>query len=192
MALRFFGSLTFTAYSMPLRMLPVFGSLNIGAYLLAYAVAGSTRPGFVPVEIAGMPATGDGTHPAASSSRPPVPPAARDGAHRLSEPAWLRERLARLLAGTGARPTLLVLDLDGFKEINDRQGHAAGDDVLIKTTRAIREILGDDVVIGRLGGDEFAAVLAPASSGEYGLSALITTLEEQLGERRGGERGGPG
>jgi hypothetical protein len=58
MALGFFGSFTFTAYSMPLRMLPVFGSLNIGAYLLVYAVAGATRPGFVPVEIAGMPATG--------------------------------------------------------------------------------------------------------------------------------------
>ena len=56
-----------------------------------------------------------------------------------------------------------VIDLDGFKAVNDIFGHAAGDALLAETGKRLRDVLGKDAVIGRMGGDEFALVL----SGEY-------------------------
>ncbi|MCZ8315115.1 bifunctional diguanylate cyclase/phosphodiesterase [Phreatobacter sp.] len=58
--------------------------------------------------------------------------------------------------------TLLLLDLDLFKEINDTYGHHAGDAVLAEVARRMRFICGPDVAIGRLGGDEFAVLIEGA------------------------------
>ncbi|MBJ7473129.1 MAG: GGDEF domain-containing protein, partial [Solirubrobacteraceae bacterium] len=68
--------------------------------------------------------------------------------------------------GNGAPVALLVIDLNGFKLINDAQGHAAGDEVLAWVGRQIPEFLNDDAAFGRLGGDEFAIFLPGASAGE--------------------------
>ena len=54
---------------------------------------------------------------------------------------------------------LLVLDMDGFKEINDMLGHAVGDLVLKRTARRIRKVVGKENVVARLGGDEFTVIL---------------------------------
>ncbi len=54
---------------------------------------------------------------------------------------------------------LLAFDLDHFKAINDRHGHAAGDAVLGLFARVAREAAGPDAVLARLGGEEFAALL---------------------------------
>ncbi|GAB1693658.1 diguanylate cyclase [Krasilnikovia sp. M28-CT-15] len=73
------------------------------------------------------------------------------------------ERLATELAEaerTGDSAVLLLVDLDGFKEINDRYGHQAGDDLLVWTGRTIDEQLRTHDAVGRVGGDEFAAVLS--------------------------------
>ncbi|MEM6500893.1 MAG: CHASE2 domain-containing protein [Cyanobacteria bacterium P01_C01_bin.89] len=55
--------------------------------------------------------------------------------------------------------SVLFLDLDGFKAVNDRWGHQAGDDVLVETARRLVDILREGDVIGRLAGDEFVVVL---------------------------------
>ncbi len=54
---------------------------------------------------------------------------------------------------------LLVLDMDGFKEINDTMGHQAGDEVLKIVAQRLKEVVRDGDVISRLGGDEFTVIL---------------------------------
>lgn len=63
-------------------------------------------------------------------------------------------------AGTAPLPTaVLMLDIDHFKAINDRHGHAAGDAVLVHLAGLLREHLRDIDVVARIGGEEFAALL---------------------------------
>ena len=52
----------------------------------------------------------------------------------------------------------LLIDIDDFKMVNDNLGHAAGDEVLIRTARRIRESVGPDAVVVRWGGEEFLVV----------------------------------
>jgi diguanylate cyclase len=53
---------------------------------------------------------------------------------------------------------LLLIDLDGFKAINDSLGHAAGDKILQEAANRLREVLPTDDLVGRLAGDEFVAI----------------------------------
>jgi diguanylate cyclase (GGDEF)-like protein len=61
---------------------------------------------------------------------------------------------------------LLLFDLDHFKTINDRFGHAIGDQVLLIFAKAATGTLGADVLFGRIGGEEFAAMLPVGDVGE--------------------------
>ena len=60
---------------------------------------------------------------------------------------------------TNTSISLLLIDLDHFKEINDSYGHPLGDEVLIRSTNYCKEILRDIDLIGRIGGDEFIVLL---------------------------------
>jgi diguanylate cyclase (GGDEF)-like protein len=74
-----------------------------------------------------------------------------------------RERFNSLVDGAlraGDRPAVAFIDLDGFKQINDRFGHAAGDVVLQVAAERIRSVVRDEDVPARLGGDEFAVLLS--------------------------------
>lgn len=67
---------------------------------------------------------------------------------------------ARMLASRQRHPiSLMMLDLDHFKRINDRYGHAAGDEALRVFAGAAQQVLRDPDIMGRLGGEEFAVVL---------------------------------
>ena len=69
------------------------------------------------------------------------------------------------------------IDLDGFKPINDRHGHEAGDDVLRAVARRLQESLRGDDIVARLGGDEFVVVLAHLSDAVVGRDTLQRLLE---------------
>ncbi|NKF23322.1 ammonium transporter [Solimonas marina] len=70
-------------------------------------------------------------------------------------------RAARKLRGTSAQGALLYVDLDDFKLINDRYGHAFGDQLLRHAAKRMTVLVPDGgAVLGRLGGDEFAIVIA--------------------------------
>ena len=64
---------------------------------------------------------------------------------------------ARLEAPAG-QLTLMYVDIDDFKEVNDARGHMCGDNVLRQVGNALRRTVGDKAVVGRIGGDEFAIV----------------------------------
>ncbi len=68
--------------------------------------------------------------------------------------AWLQRRLGR-----GRALTLLFLDLDGFKLVNDSYGHATGDELLRAVAGRLRAVAPQRSVLGRLGGDEFVLAL---------------------------------
>ena len=67
--------------------------------------------------------------------------------------------LEELYPQGGTAGYFLMLDLDWFKEVNDRYGHPAGDQVLREMTRHLRELFGSNGLVGRMGGDEFAVLI---------------------------------
>jgi diguanylate cyclase (GGDEF)-like protein len=85
-----------------------------------------------------------------------------------------RRMLERALGRLGDDDTVIMLDLDHFKAINDKYGHAAGDEVL----RAVGSVLRDNVrgrdVVGRYGGEEFVVVLGPSADADSFLQRLRT------------------
>lgn len=80
-----------------------------------------------------------------------------------------------------APATLILIDVDRFKEINDRFGHATGDDVLRGVAELIRRVMPEGSHAGRLGGDEFAIAmplsLAPAETVAAGIRAAVESLD---------------
>jgi diguanylate cyclase (GGDEF)-like protein len=73
---------------------------------------------------------------------------------------------ARRLLDEGGRPVLLMLDIDRFKQVNDRHGHVSGDRVLVRFARLLRELSPETSVIGRHGGEEFCLLMPQASPDE--------------------------
>ena len=80
------------------------------------------------------------------------------------------ERLLKRHLRVDQPATLMLIDIDRFKEINDRFGHTAGDDVLRRIADLLRKTLRADCHSGRLGGDEFVVAL-PATLAESALAA---------------------
>lgn len=80
---------------------------------------------------------------------------------------------------TGMLATILLIDLDRFKEVNDRLGHSAGDAVLREVAGRLKQECPQAIMVARLGGDEFVALLpgADSLSVRYIASSLIDTIE---------------
>jgi diguanylate cyclase (GGDEF)-like protein len=92
------------------------------------------------------------------------------------------ERLGHELARarrTGEAFATLLIDVDHFKQINDRDGHAAGDDALVGLARTLTRELREIDTVARIGGDEFAVIL-PATS-VAGAHATAERLRERAG-----------
>jgi diguanylate cyclase (GGDEF)-like protein/PAS domain S-box-containing protein len=83
----------------------------------------------------------------------------------------------------GTAVALLCLDLDGFKAVNDRLGHAAGDDVLRQVGRRLLAVSRGSDVVGRRGGDEFAVLLADLDMPDMGRDVAHRGQPEQVADR---------
>lgn len=89
-------------------------------------------------------------------------------------------QLEREVEERGPRPLILILaDVDHFKQVNDRFGHQIGDEVLRQTARILKEIFGENQLIGRVGGEEFAIRLQGQNQTEA--VERIDLLQKRLG-----------
>jgi diguanylate cyclase (GGDEF)-like protein len=100
------------------------------------------------------------------------------------------QRLIRLAAAQRTPFALAVVDLDRFKEVNDRHGHAAGDEVLVRVARLLQKRVSAEDVVARWGGEEFVLGIFGLDR-QGGVQRLTEALELLRGEAfagRGGER----
>ncbi|MFT3758946.1 diguanylate cyclase domain-containing protein [Thauera sp.] len=118
--------------------------------------------------------------------------ALRDGLTGLANRRGFTERLERALGevrDSGGKLSVLYLDNDRFKQVNDRYGHAAGDALLVEVADRIRNCIRDTDLVARLGGDEFTVLLDSVRDvddavlvAEKILAAMAAPLE--IGEAR--------
>lgn len=113
-----------------------------------------------------------------------------DALTRLPNRRCFDARLAAAMAdarASGAPLALLLLDLDGFKAVNDALGHAAGDEVLRTTAERLRGPALAHVSAARLGGDEFAILVTrprDCARLEQLIAAVLGALRQQVGQHR--------
>jgi len=93
------------------------------------------------------------------------------------------DRLQQALAlslRTGRQGALLFIDLDNFKSINDTQGHAVGDLLLIEAAERLQSCIRGGDTTARLGGDEFVALLEDLDENEQAAAAQAETIGEKI------------
>ena len=109
--------------------------------------------------------------------------AMHDSLTGLPNRALLQRRLGEALTAADAhgRPVaVMIMDLDGFKDVNDTLGHQSGDDLLVEVARRMTATAGHDVTVARLGGDEFAVLLPQVRDAATAVRAaerLLVALE---------------
>ena len=110
--------------------------------------------------------------------------ASHDSLTALANRSLFRDRVDKELRQNDDRPaklTILFLDLDGFKEVNDSLGHAMGDVLLIQVAERLRSCVRPVDTVARLGGDEFAVLIADKSSERDGAAVadrLVRALRD--------------
>jgi diguanylate cyclase (GGDEF)-like protein len=107
-----------------------------------------------------------------------------DGLTGLANRALFRDRLALALDHQEI-VTVLLVDLDDFKTVNDSLGHDVGDHLLVSIAAVLRGAVGDHGLPVRVGGDEFAVLLTdPAVSGEAVAQRILEALSVPISEHR--------
>lgn len=105
-----------------------------------------------------------------------------DSLTALANRRWFFAELDRAFQSARAHETGFaagIIDLDGFKPVNDTYGHMTGDRVLVEAARRLKEACGEKVVLARLGGDEFGFIVAD-SPGESTLRRLGLVIRDSI------------
>ena len=109
----------------------------------------------------------------------------------LNRSAFLRRgrELAEHAQRTGGTVVAMMLDIDHFKSVNDRFGHACGDECLREVSTALRSVLSEADMFGRYGGEEFIAVLPGRDGAEArAVGERMRTAVENCEVRHEGQR----
>ena len=83
---------------------------------------------------------------------------------------------------------VIIMDLDGFKSVNDTFGHSVGDQMLVETARRLQKISTSNEIVARLGGDEFAILLTDVANPEHGVRRAKKYLDSLTDSFCVGER----
>ncbi|MCW3028583.1 MAG: diguanylate cyclase protein/HDIG protein [Solirubrobacterales bacterium] len=166
-ALTFFIPVVFAAMSYPLGSVLAVAGLSVASYLMLAVTAGGAGWAYEALFAVMLACTGsmsawqarnhDHQRAALMDVSRADPLTGCLNRRGFEERAVAEISAATRRAGQGA---VLVLDIDHFKPVNDRFGHAAGDELLRWVVETIRETVRPNDAIGRIGGDEFAVLFA--------------------------------
>ncbi len=190
LALVLFVPVVFAAMSYPLVSVVIVGGLSMLSYAaLALTVHGGAPASYEALFMAMLFCTGamsawqarnhDRQHQALLEVSRADPLTGCLNRRGFEERAVAEIAVAARCAEDGA---VMVLDVDHFKDVNDRFGHGAGDELLRWVVATMRDTLRPGDAIGRIGGDEFAVLLAGADPAEA--VATAARLTEELGRRQ--------
>jgi diguanylate cyclase (GGDEF)-like protein len=106
-----------------------------------------------------------------------------DGLTGLANRALFRERLGAALAA-GDPASVLLVDLDDFKTVNDSLGHDIGDRLLVSVAEVLRDVAGPDGLPVRVGGDEFAMLISGGADPAAMAQKILCVLDQPVSEHR--------
>jgi diguanylate cyclase (GGDEF)-like protein len=92
--------------------------------------------------------------------------------------AFFEAELARLEHGRQFPVSVVIADIDELKNVNDKLGHAAGDEILRRTANVLCSAFRADDMLARIGGDEFAVLLPATDSGTA--EKIVSRIKKQL------------
>ncbi|MEW2384650.1 GGDEF domain-containing protein [Micromonospora sp. NPDC047707] len=188
-ALGFVTTVVFVATQTPgLRLMIALEVLTLGTYVGVAAVGEPMRPGHLFINVAGMIVL---ISVCSTQARKVARQRSQLRALATLDPltgALNRRGLAEFASTLFVPrcrpgPSLLCLDLDDFKLVNDRYGHAAGDQLLQTTVAAVRRTVRPDDVVARIGGDEFVVVLVEADAATA--QAVTARVDAAVGQQAG-------
>jgi diguanylate cyclase (GGDEF)-like protein/PAS domain S-box-containing protein len=105
----------------------------------------------------------------------------------LNNRAFFEDEINRLNQSNLYPVSLVMVDVDGLKQVNDNQGHSAGDELLVAVSDVLKRSLRSGDIVARIGGDEFAILMPNADS--YVLEQVMNRINDHIGsENRKGDR----